>query len=160
MKWNFQGFINLYLQKTLLCLSMYCIKFIIIIHSYKEGSFFVTIVIKLMHAVLYRNKMFWDIWIIFCQYHRNITKRFLRLTFGHHRAKSVKIRSLFWSVFSCVWAEYRKIRTRKNCVFGLVSCRTRVKLYCGKMKNTISNFSIWRLRRKANKKLKLKETCT
>ena len=111
---KFSRFYKSLFTKTLLCLSIYCIKFIIIIHSYKERSFFVTIVIKLMHAVLYRNKMFWDIWIIFCQYHWNITKRLLRLTFGHHRAKSVKIRSLFWSVFSCIWAEYRKIRTRKK----------------------------------------------
>ena len=43
--------------------------------------------------------------------------------------ESVQIRSFFWSVFSCIWteiygvnlriqSEYRKIRTRKNSVFG------------------------------------------
>ena len=39
--------------------------------------------------------------------------------------KSLPIRSFFWSVFSCIRTEYRdllrkyrKIRTRKNCVFG------------------------------------------
>ena len=35
-----------------------------------------------------------------------------------HYVKNVQIRSFFWSVFSCIWTEYRKIRTRKNCVFG------------------------------------------
>ena len=32
--------------------------------------------------------------------------------------KSVQIQSYFWSVFSCTWIEYRKIRTRNNSVFG------------------------------------------
>ena len=32
--------------------------------------------------------------------------------------KSVQIRSFFWSVFSHIRAEYEKIRTRKNSVFG------------------------------------------
>ena len=31
-----------------------------------------------------------------------------------HWVKSVQIRSFFWSVFSCIQSEYRKIRTRKN----------------------------------------------
>ena len=35
-----------------------------------------------------------------------------------HCAKSVQIRSYFWSVFSCIRIEYRKIRTRNNSVFG------------------------------------------
>ena len=35
-----------------------------------------------------------------------------------HCVKSVQIRSFFWSVFSCIQSEYRKIRTRKNSVFG------------------------------------------
>ena len=35
-----------------------------------------------------------------------------------HCVKSVKIRSFFWSVFSCIWTEYMKIQTRKNSVFG------------------------------------------
>ena len=29
---------------------------------------------------------------------------------------------VFWSVFSCIRTEYRKIRTRKNSVFGQFSC--------------------------------------
>ena len=32
--------------------------------------------------------------------------------------KSVQIRSFFWSVFSCIKSGYRKIRVRKNSVFG------------------------------------------
>ena len=32
--------------------------------------------------------------------------------------KTVQIRSFFWSVFSCIRIKYRKIRTRKNSVFG------------------------------------------
>ena len=32
--------------------------------------------------------------------------------------KSGQIQSYFWSVFSCIQTEYRKIRTRNNSVFG------------------------------------------
>ena len=32
--------------------------------------------------------------------------------------KSIQIRSYFWSGFSCIRTEYRKIRTRNNSVFG------------------------------------------
>ena len=35
-----------------------------------------------------------------------------------HYVKSVQIRSYFWSVFSCIRTEYKKIRTRNNSVFG------------------------------------------
>ena len=35
-----------------------------------------------------------------------------------HCVKSVQIRSFFWSVFSYIRTEGRKIRTRKNSVFG------------------------------------------
>ena len=34
-----------------------------------------------------------------------------------HCVKSVQIRIFFWSVFSCIQSEYRKIRTRKKSVF-------------------------------------------
>ena len=30
----------------------------------------------------------------------------------------VQIRSFFWSVFSCIQSEYKKIRTRKTSIFG------------------------------------------
>ena len=33
---------------------------------------------------------------------------------SQHRVKSVQIRSYFWSVFSCIWTEYRKIWSRKK----------------------------------------------
>ena len=35
-----------------------------------------------------------------------------------HYVKSVQTRSYFWSIFSCIQSEYRKIRTRNNPVFG------------------------------------------
>ena len=38
-----------------------------------------------------------------------------------HGVKSVQIRGYFWSVFSCIHSEYRKIRTRNNPVFGHLS---------------------------------------
>ena len=37
--------------------------------------------------------------------------------------KSVQIRSYFWSVFSCIQSEYRKIRTRNNSAFRHFSCK-------------------------------------
>ena len=36
----------------------------------------------------------------------------------NHSVKSVQIQSLFWSVFSFIQSEYRKIRTKKNSLFG------------------------------------------
>ena len=50
-----------------------------------------------------------------------------------HCLKSVQIRSLFWSVFSCIRTEYRKIQTRKNSVFGNFPCSGyayKKKVYC------------------------------
>ena len=38
-----------------------------------------------------------------------------------HWVKSVQIRSYFWGVFSCIWTKCRKIRTRKNSLFGHIS---------------------------------------
>ena len=40
-----------------------------------------------------------------------------------HSVKRFQIRSLFWSVFSYILTELRKIRTRKNSVFGHFSHR-------------------------------------
>ena len=37
---------------------------------------------------------------------------------SNQRVKSVQIPSFFWSVFSCIHSEDRKIRNRKNSVFG------------------------------------------
>ena len=38
-----------------------------------------------------------------------------------HFVKRVQIRGYFWSVFSCIRTEYRKIRNKNNSVFGLFS---------------------------------------
>ena len=46
-----------------------------------------------------------------------------------HCVKSVQIRSFFWSVFSCIRTEYRKIRTRKNSVLGHFSRSITVKKF-------------------------------
>ena len=37
---------------------------------------------------------------------------------GYHYVTSVQIRSFLWSVLSCIRTEYRKIRIRKDSVFG------------------------------------------
>ena len=43
----------------------------------------------------------------------------LKVTFNTecHCVKSVQMQRFFWSVFSCIRTEYRKIRTRKTSVF-------------------------------------------
>ena len=43
--------------------------------------------------------------------------------------KSVQIRSYFWSVFSYIRTEYRKIRTRNNSVLGPFSRSVPFRLY-------------------------------
>ena len=45
-----------------------------------------------------------------------------RFQLADHCMKSVRIRSCFWSVFSYIRTEYRKIRTKNNSVFGHFSC--------------------------------------
>ena len=45
-------------------------------------------------------------------------EKFRRFIWKTHCVKSVQIRSFFWSVFSCIRTEYRKIRTRKYSVCG------------------------------------------
>ena len=47
-----------------------------------------------------------------------------------HCVRSVQIRNFFWSAFSCIRTEYeyRKIRTRKNSVFGNFSRSVRAGL--------------------------------
>ena len=35
-----------------------------------------------------------------------------------HCLKSVQKRSFYWPLFSCIWTEFRKIRTRKKSAFG------------------------------------------
>ena len=60
-------------------------------------------------------------------YQKNSRKKhtfyqFLFCYWTRHCVKSVQIRSYFWSVFSCIRTEYRKMRTRNNSVFGHFSC--------------------------------------
>ena len=45
-----------------------------------------------------------------------------------HFVKSVQIRSYFWSVFSCIRTEYRKIGTRNNYAFGHFSRSVMLRL--------------------------------
>ena len=80
------------------------------------------------------------------RYHRHFLKSYFHITLQilqlwHHKllswwlsshcVKSVQIQGFFWSVFSCIWTEYRDLRskspdsvqiqkiwTRKNSVFG------------------------------------------
>ena len=40
------------------------------------------------------------------------------ISYEGHCVKSVQIWSFFWSIFSCINSEYRKIRARKNSVSG------------------------------------------
>ena len=47
-----------------------------------------------------------------------VTETTYCVTENTYCVKVVQIRSLFWSVFSCIRTEYRKKRTKKNSVFG------------------------------------------
>ena len=53
----------------------------------------------------------------FSTYYLNIVDKIPHVHTSHC-VKSVLIRSYFWSVFSCIQSEYRKIRTRNNSIFG------------------------------------------
>ena len=48
----------------------------------------------------------------------NIAETFILIETMGHCVKSVQIRGYFWSVFSYIWTEYRKIRTINNFLFG------------------------------------------
>ena len=67
-----------------------------------------------------------------------------------HCVKSVQIRSFFWSAFSCIRTEYensskyRKIRTRKNSVFGYFSRNVVVHL-CMNVLYTFILFVYWEI---------------
>ena len=58
-----------------------------------------------------------------------------------HCVKCVQIRSYFWSVFSCIRTEYRKIRTRNNSAFGHFS-RSVFVLECFNCSHAL-RMSIW-----------------
>ena len=72
--------------------------------------------------------------------------------------KSDQIRSSFWSAFSCIRSEYRKIRTRKNSVFGnffhavwawYVTCKrdfTLLPIFFGWVMLKLNIFFAWDLR--------------
>ena len=38
-----------------------------------------------------------------------------------HCVECIQLPSFFWSVFSCIWTEYKKIRARKISIFGRFS---------------------------------------
>ena len=65
-----------------------------------------------------------------------------------HCVKSVQIRSFFWSVFSCIRTEYRKIQTRKNSEFGhfsrhnILSTRTNFFLSSSGKIESVQEFKI------------------
>ena len=49
-----------------------------------------------------------------------------------HWVKNVQIRNFFWCVFSCIWTEYRKIRTKKTPyldTFHTVYCQLKKSVY-------------------------------
>ena len=52
-----------------------------------------------------------------------------------HCAKNVPIRSFFWSLFSRIWTEYGKTRTRKSPKFGLISRSSQCSIKCIKWKH-------------------------
>ena len=66
---------------------------------------------KFFHANTINN-ISWSICSIL-RYHSGQRKMWSR-----HGVKSVQILNFFWSVFSCIWTEYMKIRTKNNSVFG------------------------------------------
>ena len=56
-----------------------------------------------------------------------------------HFVKSVQIRGYFWSVFSCIQSEYRKIQTRNNSAFGHFSSSDFLK----KSKYSEGKYTFW-----------------
>ena len=62
--------------------------------------------------------MFWKDFKIFHCFWLRFLKSLLLLLQKLCCLKSVKIRSFFWSVFSCIRTEYRKLRARKTSVCG------------------------------------------
>ena len=54
----------------------------------------------------------WQIYI------RDVFWKLFQNSSARHCEESVQMRSFFWSWFSCTQSEYRKMRTRKNFVFG------------------------------------------
>ena len=101
-------------------------------HLSTQGSYFILVSFKFIQCVLYKQA---DATVIDLLFRRTLIflisrKNHINGGYTHektsylpdivneHCVKSVHIQSFFWSVFSCIRAEYRKIRTRKNSVFG------------------------------------------
>ena len=66
-------------------------------------------------------------------------KKASSIRFTKHCVKSVQIQSFFWSVFSCIQSEYRKIRIRKNSIFGHFTQWLFLKLPCLKWQSEIKS---------------------
>ena len=56
----------------------------------------------------------------------------------YHCVKCVHIRSYFWSLFSCIRTEYRKIRTRNNSLFGHI-----LRSVIRKKRSDITTILVW-----------------
>ena len=63
-------------------------------------------------------QVFVDIYHETTTFYRSLNYFFNDRLYHNHWVKSVHIRSFFWSAFSCIQSEYRKIRSRKNSAFG------------------------------------------
>ena len=86
---------------------------------------------RLLHVCFSSFDIFADIWKGF---HPLVTSTssiymFYMSPLSYHALKCPKIRSFFWSVFSCIRTECRKIRTRKNSIFGHFSSSDDYLLY-------------------------------
>ena len=67
----------------------------------------------------YFSWVFLQVLFIFTQMkYSNFLQYFLWKKKMLHCVKRVQIGSYFWFIFSCIQSEYRKIRTRNNCLFG------------------------------------------
>ena len=67
-------------------------------------------------------------WFLYDSYLRHEPETYQRYTLKssqssemEHCVKSVQIGSIFWSVFSCTWTEYRDLRSKSNTVFSIQS---------------------------------------
>ena len=104
-------------------------------------SFFRLSIVFILYSLKlnYNVYCFWlDVRILFhrCSLREELAN-FVSFTFieNYHCLKSVQIRSYFWSVFSCIQSEYRKIRIRNNFVFWTLFTQCIVLNYECKSKN-------------------------
>ena len=67
-----------------------------------------------------------------------------RLFENGHCVKSVQVRSFSWSIFSCILTKYRKIRARKNSLFGHFSSSESLKEgFCLFQSKTRCSYEVW-----------------